>query len=469
MIVGGYSPEAQEKPLHAYQRYAVEWMLRRLYVNQEKGAGLFLDPGLGKTRITLTLLDWLFQLDEIKRALIVAPLRPIYSVWPVERRRWGFPQSSIILHDQYAQALSVNCDIELVNFDGLPRIADIAKRWDIIVLDESTFVKNWSAKRTKHVKHLIKTIPKRVILTGTPAANSLADLHSQMFVVDDGEALGKTATLFRSRFCMQGGWKGRKWMIRKEVQNDIKTAIKDKVLRMQAEDFLDMPELVQHEIWVKMPNAAYNQYKKLKRELFAQLETGDVFAATAASAYTKCRQFANGQVYAAKEDGSKESHVAHKEKVTALTEIFEELAGKPLLVFYSFKHDLEQIQASKTSPFRGCPIISGGMKPEAVESILSGWNAGKFRAILCQWQAASHGLNMQGCCNDIACFGVVDSLEVYDQAIRRVYRQGVTGSQVRIHRILTEATVDEVMLERLRGKHESQTEFLKALKAHAKG
>jgi len=469
MFSGGYSKEAKEKPLRDYQTYAVKWQMQRLFVQREKGVGLFLDPGLGKTRTTLTLLDALFDLGEVGRVLIVAPLRPVYTVWPAEIQRWGFPQSHIILHNQYVKALSYNCKIELVNYDGLERLREIKNRWDMIVLDESTFIKNWSTDRTKNLREMLKTIPRRSILTGTPASNSLSDLHSQMFVVDDGEALGKNVTAFRNRFCYQGGWQGRKWSVKDHVRDEIKNAIQDKVLRLQAEDFLDMPELVQNEIWVNMGEKAVKEYRRLKKELFAELETGNVFAATAASAYTKCRQFANGQVYTPNEDGTKTTHIAHKRKVEALYELFEELAGKPLLVFYSYKHDLQQIQGAKNSPFRGCPVVSGGMKVADLMKILDEWNAGKHKGILAQWQAASHGLNMQGCCNDVACFGLVDSLEIYDQAIRRVYRQGVTGKQVRIHRLLTKGTVDEVMLDRLNGKHESQSAFLTALKKHAKG
>jgi len=468
MICGGYSVEAEEKPLRTYQAYAVEWMLERLYVRDWPGCGLFLDPGLGKTRTTWTLLNTLFDLGEIRRALVVAPLRPVYTVWGAEAKRWGFPISNVVLHKQHARAMSLQTQVEFINYEGLVKVSDIAKRWDMAILDESTFVKNWSAQRTKQIRKMVKVIPKRVILTGTPAANSLHDLHAQMFVVDGGEALGKTVTAFRNRFCQQGGWKGRKWMVRDGVRQAILDAVKDKVLRMEAKDYLDMPELVENDIWSRMPPNASNQYKRLKRELFAELETGNVFAASAAAAYTKCRQFANGQVYTATEGGPKETHVAHNEKLNALFELHEELAGKPLLVFYHYKHDLERIHNSKGSPFKGCPVLSGGMKIADVEKILDEWNAGRHHAILAQWQAASHGLNMQGCCNDVACYGLVDSLEVYDQAIRRVYRQGVVGNQVRIHRLLTLDTVDEVMLERLQSKNQSQSEFLMALKKHAK-
>jgi len=469
-MIGGYSPEAHDKPLHGYQTRVANWVLDRIFVNQKnkiRGAGVFLDPGLGKTRTTLSILDFLFQLGAIRKALIVGPLRPVYSVWPVELKRWGFPQTYQILHGKTPSNLKADAQIELMNFDSLHKLTHIEDRWDVIVLDESTQIKNWGTNRTKNVKKLAKSIPGRILLTGTPASNSLVDLFPQLYVIDGGEALGKTVGGFRRTFCRPSGqqqW--NKWIVRKDDQERLQAAIKDKVIRLQAEDYLDMPDLIKNDVWIDLDVKHLAQYRKLKRELFAQLETGDISIASAAAAYGKCRQFANGHVY----DNEKAVHIAHKEKIRALMEVHEELAGKPLLVFYHFKHDLAQIQKGIGSekPFRNSPVIQGGMKPEEVENILAKWNDGKYHAILCQWQAASHGLNMQGACNDVACFGVVDSLETYEQAYRRVYRQGVTGGQVRVHRLLCRQTVDEIMLERLNGRHQTNTEFLGALKKHAK-
>jgi SNF2 family DNA or RNA helicase len=468
MISGGTSPEAIEKPLREYQKFAVEWLLERLYVQDAEGAGLFLDPGLGKTRTALTIAEALRDLGLVRRVLVVAPLRPVYTVWPAEVKRWGFDFNPIILHNQHARAMACDCNMELVNFEGLVKLVELGGRWDLLIVDESTFVKNWSTKRTRYMRKMVQKIPKRLILTGTPAANSLADLHAQLYVVDRGESLGKTAGTFRSLYCQQGGFKGYKWNVREGVGGRILDAIKDRVLRMKAEDHLDMPKLIFNEIWAKLPPNSFNQYKRLKRELYTELDNGaDILVGSAAAAYTKCKQFANGQVYTM-EGEERVTHRAHDEKVNALFELHEELAGKPLLVFYHFTSDLLRIQSAKGSPFKKCPVLRGGMKIEEVQKILDGWNAGKYHAILAQWQAASHGLNMQGCCNDVACFGLHDSLEIFDQAIRRVYRQGVTGDQVRIHRLLTLDTVDAVMLERLQLKDQTQSQFLEALKKHAK-
>lgn len=472
-MIGGYNELAHKYPIHDYQRHAIKWQLEKLFADRQLGGGLFLDPGLGKTRISCTIIDTLRQLKEVKKVLIVAPLRPVYTVWPMEFQKWGFPQSNVILHNQYARALNANLEVEIVNYAGLKKLKDIKDRWDFLILDESTFIKNWSTKRAQFIRKIAKTIPKRMILTGTPAANSLADLHSQIFLLDNGAALGRNVTAFRSRFMTRGGWQGKQWILRENVRQELLELVSPLALRMQAEDYLDMPDLVENDVWVKMDGPTSRQYRRLKRELYAELQTGDIFALNQASAYTKCKQFANGQVYSVPEEGKeKESHVAHDEKIKALFELYEELAGKPLLVFFHYAQDAERILTARNSPFKDAPVIAGGkrkLKMHEVNDLIDRWNTGEIPGILCQWQSTSHGLNMQEACNDVAMFGVTDSPETYDQAFRRVYRQGVRGNQVRIHRILTHDTVDEIMVERLRGKFATQSDFLKALKSHAKG
>ena len=213
-LIGGYSDEAKKFPLHGYQNVAVDFILNRLTIKDELGAGLFLDPGLGKTRITWTVIDLMFKMDLLKRVLIVAPLRPLYTVWGAERRLWGFPQTTSMLHKQCDRMLPKNRDVEFMNFGSLKRLAEYKNRWDLLVVDESTFVKNISTKRMKYIKAMIKTIPNRLILTGSPAANSLADLFAQLYIVDDGESLGRTKTIFNARYCQPGGWQGKKFIVK---------------------------------------------------------------------------------------------------------------------------------------------------------------------------------------------------------------------------------------------------------------
>jgi SNF2 family DNA or RNA helicase len=243
------------------------------------------------------------------------------------------------------------------------------------------------------------------------------------------------------------------------MTDTLNEAIAPMVLRMDAESNLDMPELVVNDMYCELPPKCMAGYRQLKRELLAQLETGDILAVNAASAYIKMRQYANGAVY----DADRNVHFVHSAKVDMLCDLIEELAGKPVLVFYQFQHDMAAIKEK----FPGAPVLSGATPPQAVEEMLRQWNAGSLHVLLAQNQTASHGLNMQGSGTDIVYFGLGDSLEVYDQSYRRIYRQGVKGSQVRIHRLLTRKTVDDIILKRLQSKDQSQRAFFESLRSHA--
>ncbi len=405
------------------------------------------------------MLKTLRGLHEIERVLIVAPMRVCREVWPSEIKKWGFDMTTNIMCQRVKSTLKNDCFIDLINPESLHLLADHCERWDTIVVDESTKFKNWTAKRMKCLRKMLPNFLKRVILTGTPAPNSLADLHSQVYILDDGASLGRNVTVFRARYMQKGGWQGRQWQLRSEMTGTLNEAIAPMVLRMDAESNLDMPELVVNDMYCELPPKCLTGYRQLKRELLAQLETGDILAVNAASAYIKMRQYANGQIY----DADRNVHFVHSAKVDMLCDLVEELAGKPVLVFYQFQHDADAI----SKKFPNAPVISGKTKPQDLTKILEDWNAGRTHVLLAQNQTVCHGLNMQGSGTDIVYFGLGDSLEVYDQSYRRIYRQGVKGNQVRIHRLLCRNTVDEIIRDRLKSKDQSQQAFFKALKTHA--
>lgn len=455
---------------HSYQTKAVGFMLRRLFVEGRQGAGLFLDPGLGKTAITLRVLEVLKHLGEVRRALVIAPLRVIHNVWPTEIQKWGFDLTCSIVHGtpkQRERALCESADIYLINPEATPwllsRLSTMS--YDVLVVDESTKFKAWSAKRSKSLRKLIPTCQRRIILTGTPAPNSMMDLHAQAYILDDGAALGKSATIFRNRYCERGGFKGREWRFRDDRREELERAISDMVLRMAAEDYLDMPPLVINDIWVDLPPTVQRDYKRLERELFLALGQGEgIFATSAGAKYAMCRGAANGGVYQTHDDGMRESMYVHDAKLDALGDLIEELRGKPLLVGYLYNHDLERM----LERFGDTPVIRGGTPTRRCKDVLVKWNEGNIPLLFAQPQAMSHGLNMQGASADIACIGLPDSWEVLDQFIRRVYRQGVT-SQVRVHRILAKDTVDVAVRERVERKESDQSGLLAALGRYQRG
>lgn len=454
--------------LHPYQEEAKTFMLDRLFAKREHGVGLFLDPGLGKTVTTLSTLEFLMQFGETQKVLVVAPLRPAFSVWPKEIEKWGFGFTTSIIHgtpNQRLKAMHKDADVHIINPEGLMWLAcQDYWPWDTLVIDESTKFKTWTSKRTRALRKMVKQADKRIILTGTPAPNALSDLFSQIFILDDGEALGKTITFFRSRYMKRGGYLNYSWLIKDDsARNEIADRINPLVLTMKAEDHLDMPDLVYNDVWVDLEPKYYKQYKKLEKELFVALDGAtDLVASGAGGCYAHCKGYANGGLYEQLDDGKRKTHNVHTQKVSALEELLGELQGKPALIAYQFNHDLERIQKK----FPDIPVVNGGTPPKVADEAFKKFNSGQSH-LLVQPQAMSHGINLQDTANDVVWFGLTDQPEVYEQLIRRVYRQGVSG-QVRVHRLLVRGTVEEMMLARIESKGKSQRQLIDALKAYRK-
>lgn len=456
---------------HEYQRFALRWLLQRTLVDNAGGAGLFLDPGLGKTVITLAWLQCLRRLGLVKRALVVAPLRVIYSVWPQEVAKWdqfaGMTTSRI--HGRNTQkngqpvdtkknALQAEADLHLVNAHGVPYILDQVgpDNFDAIVIDESTPFKNWTAGRTKALRKMVEATPHRVILTGTPAPHSLQDLFAQVFCVDLGERLGTAITRFRKRFFHRGGYENYSWIPNESSADIIEALIADCCLRLSAEDHLDLPELVINDVWVDLPDKALKEYKHLEKKMFLELADGREFAPlNAGSKYNACRQLANGGLY----DEAGDVMEYHDAKTEALEEIAGELNGKPFMVAFNYRHDLARIRRK----FPKLKSIDGSTSPKQADKLVEQWNAGDLPHLAVQPLSLSHGVNMQsGPGRDLIWYGLTDNLESYDQLNKRIYRQGV-DSQVRIHRILARRTVDSAGLANLQDKSATQQSLLAAL------
>ncbi len=445
------------EPLRVYQEGMVDFALRRMYVEGEKGAGLLADPGLGKTRAVLEVVKTLRELKEIKRTLVVGPLRPIKAVWPDEVRKWEFDLPYCGM-SQWRKNYNFpqHGVIDFTNYESIHHFTSVPGRYDLIVLDESPKIKNWTAKRTKALRKIIKDIPRRMILTGTIVAYSLADMFAQIFMLDDGEALGRNVTVFRARFMERGGWQGREWKLRAGCEQELLDAIAPMVMRLDAESNLDMPELIVQDIMCELPLKVQPHYRELKKKLLTELESGEIFAVNQASAYMKCKQFSNGAVY----DEDRKVLKTHDEKLESLKDLVEELGGTPLLVLYQFKHDLSRIQKE----FPGAIQLTNENLTETVAK----WNAGEIKLMLAQNASTGHGMNLQGACNHVAFFGLNDSPEVYEQSYRRVYRQGQKQGTVVVHRLLCKNTVDLLISDRVDGKLTSQKKFLDALKKHAR-
>lgn len=471
--------------LKEFQWFAHDWALERLYIEDFKGAGILADPGLGKTYITLELIRKLKAMRVVKDILLIAPIDVVYRTWPHEIEKFGYDFTTSIIHSgggnaaaKRLKALEAPADIHMINPKGLMWLSKVGRvKWDLLIVDESTHFKSWSAKQTQALVRMLPDIKKRIILTGTPQPNDVIDLFSQAFILDDGETLGRSRNVFNKRFCKRGGFKGYQWLPTSFAEKEVQEAIAPMCLRLDEVDHLDLPERVDSVQWVTLPEEPMRQYKRMEKELFVYLDEGETLTATNAGAkYQACRSIANGGIYEKeeRENGNgnfvkvvKETHQLHYEKVDKLQELHEGIYRKPMLVAYQFNHDRDRI----LERFPKAPVISGGQRTAAGmkkrQAILDQWDRGKIPLLLVQPQTMYEGANLQAGGSHVCWFGLPTQLNVYLQFNKRLHRQG-QKDVVRVYHILAANTVEESSWEVLTKKDLSQQAMLQALKDYWK-
>lgn len=457
---------------HKYQVKAMTFLAER------PCGGLFMDPGLGKTSISLGVTSTMFATGMIRRVLIVAPLRVCHQVWPKEVKKWREFEHLrvVVLHgpkkDQLARE---DAEIYCINPEGLGWLMT-AGRWkklgfDTLIVDESSMFKHSTTQRFKTLKLLLPHMERRWILTGTPASNSLLDLFGQMYIVDQGKSLGKFITHYRQEYFLPTGFNGYDWKLKPGAEKRIHEAIGPYILRMEATDHLDLPELVNNVVKVQLPPAARKIYEAMDETMVAEVN-GDakLTAVSAAAASIKCRQIANGGVYL---DGTfdektgvmggREVKHIHDAKTEAVLELVESLQGSPVLIAYEFQHDLERL---KKALGKDVPHIGGGTSTKELDRICKAWNAGEIPVLLGHPAAMGHGLNLQDAGHTVIWASLIWDYERYWQLVCRVYRQGNNSKRVIVHHIVAEDTVDEAVMRGLLTKGSNQKKLLDALKAY---
>lgn len=486
------APPKDWKP-HAYQKKAIKFMLAH------GAAALFLDPGLGKSSITLATLKLLMKAGKAEKILIIAPLRVAHSVWPRELKKWTdfTGMRAVVLHGpKKDELLEQDADLYIINHEGLPwllsaeksetptgkRRVEVSVRkfkelgFDTLVIDELSKFKDSNTQRFKALKQVIPTFRHRYGLTGSPAPNGLIDLFGQAFIIDEGRSLGRFVTHYRSKY-FTPAWDGFSWDLKPGAEKQIYKRLKPLALTMTAGDYLKMPKLQENLIKIDLPKKAREVYDQLEDSLYAELDEGTVVAATAAAASMKCRQVANGGVYIddemdallgglKKRRGEARWVDLHEEKVEAIADLVDELQGEPLLVAYDFEHDLARLKrrlGEKT------PHIGGGVSSKRAQEIETNWNAGKVPVLLGHPQALAHGLNLQGSGFHVAWHSLTWNYELYDQFIRRVYRQGQKARTVFVHQLVAVDTIDVAIRSALASKHKGQQALFTALKTYRKG
>lgn len=451
----------KKEQLHDYQVKAVDMIVNNF------NCGLFLDMGLGKTVSTLTAIQELREMGFIDKVLIIAPKKVAQVTWKDEINNWEHLKGlriSVIdgTAAQRRAAMMADADIYTVSRDNVVWLVvehgGVKLPYDMVVIDELSSFKNYASKRFKALRRVRKFIPRVVGLTGTPAPNGLIDLWAQMFLIDEGKRLGKTITGYRDRFFTAGRRNGDivyQWDLKspaEETEQKISDLIKDICISMSAEDYLKMPDKLMYYDRVKLSDKDFKAYKTFEREQVLEfIESGEtITAASAAALSNKLQQFANGAMY----DADRKVLQLHDEKIEKLKELVEAANGQPVLVAYSFKHDLDKIMDA-LKEYKPVKLE----KPEQIAD----WNAGKINVLVTHPASAGHGLNLQKGGHIMIWYGLTWALELYQQFNARLYRQG-QKKPVSIHHIIATDTVDEKIIKSLDGKDTTQRSLMDAIK-----
>ena len=439
---------------HPYQEFAKEFMISNPL------SALFLEMGLGKTITTLTAIDeLLYDCFEIRKVLIIAPLRVANSTWPSEIKKWEhlkLLRYSIVTgnESERIQALTTEAEIYIINrenVDWLVNKSGVAINFDMLVIDELSSFKSYTSKR---FKSLLKIRPyfKRVVgLTGTPSSNGLMDLWAEFRILDFGKRLGRYITHYRNKYFVPDKRNGMiiySYKPQEDAEQQIYEAINDITISMKSCDHLKLPELIMNEVEVVLEDKEAERYEDFKKEMVMTMGEEEIDAVNAASLSNKLLQLANGSIY----DEEKNYHTVHDKKIEALEQLIEEANGKPVLIGYWFKADKERIEQR----FKVREIQSA--------SDIEEWNKGEILVGLIHPASAGHGLNLQqgGC--TLIWFGLTWSLELYQQTNARLYRQGQNQTVV-IHHIITKNTIDEDVMKALKRKERTQEALMSAVKA----
>lgn len=434
----------------------------------DAAVGLFLDMGLGKTVITLDAINTLrYDRWAVQRVLIIAPKKVAEGTWTKEAQKWEHLRHlriSAVLGSQQKRlrALATPADIYVINRDNVAWLVDYFKNawpFDMVVLDESSSFKNSQSKRFKALKLVRSRINRLVELTGTPASNGLIDLWAQIYLLDGGARLGRTLGQYRERFFDPD--KRSRTQIFSYTPKDgsmeyIQQAIGDICVSMKAEDYLNLPDRMFDDVPVVLDDKARKAYRQLERDLLLELDEGQITAASAGVLTGKLLQLCNGAVY----DSEKRPLAIHNCKVEAFLEVLEQLNGQHCLVFYNFQHDRDRLLAALEPLGLRVRVYQNAADEDA-------WNAGEIDVLLAHPASCAYGLNLQNGGHHIVWFGLTWSLEQYEQANKRLHRQGQRHPVI-VHHLVVQGGMDEDVIESLRAKGDTQEALMDALKARIK-
>lgn len=444
---------------HPYQKYARE------FIYTHDAAGLFLDMGLGKTVTTLTAirdLDW-----DIGNVLVIAPKRPALDTWPEEIEKWDHLKGmsyavAVGSAVERERAIRKKAFVTIINRENVAWLVDrfrVRERWpyDCVVIDELSSFKNSKSKRFRALKKMRPYIRRVIGLTGTPAANGYMDLWAEAYILDGGRALGKTLTGYRDQYFTPGRRNGMvvyDWDLRPGAKEKILQRLDPISVSMKAENYLQLPPFQTITKKVALSAKARSYYQRMELDLLLSIDGQTIDAVNAAALTTKLLQLSSGAVYT----DTGEPVVLHEEKMEALDQIIEEAPEENVLVFYGYRHERDRL-------LERYPQAVDIREPGAIAA----WKAGKIPILLAHPASAGHGLNLQSGGRVSVWYTLPTSLELYQQACKRLHRQG-QAKPVLNYVLLGKDTYDEtVFFQILQKKEREQNAILKALKARLNG
>lgn len=445
----------KKNDLHGYQEYSVNFII------EHPVAAVLLDCGLGKTVTSLTAInDLMFDYFDIHRVLVICPLR-VGNVWANEIQHWEhlhLLRYSVAVgsESERLSALKTQADIYIINRENVQWLIEksgVSFDFDMVVVDELSSFKNYQSKRFKALMKARPKVKRMVGLTGTPSSNGLMDLFAEFKLLDMGARLGRFIGQYRNAYFSPDKRNGQIIYNYKPLPNaeqQIYDKISDITISMKSTDHLKMPEMISTKYEVELSEAEKKKYEELKKDLILQLPDGEITAANAASLTGKLSQMANGAVYSDDESVLE----IHQRKLDALEDIIESANGKPVLVAYWFRHDLERIK--KRFDVREIKTAKD----------IADWNHGSIPIAVIHPASAGHGLNLQQGGSALVWFGITWSLELYQQTNARLWRQGQSAETVVITHIIAKDTIDERIIKALKTKDTSQSALIDAVKAN---
>lgn len=444
---------------YPYQQYCIDSII------YNRAVGLFLDMGLGKTVITLTAIHEIrYNRWEVTKPLIIAPKKVAEVTWNTEARKWEHLKAMGIVTvlgslQQRLRALATPADAYIINRENVTWLVEHFKNgwpFDMVVLDESSSFKNGSSKRFKSLKLVRSRIRRIVELTGTPSSNGLEDLWAQVYLLDGGARLGKTMGAYRDKYFIPSKRNRTtifSYMPKEGSFEMIKNAICDICISMKASDYIVLPDVIHSDIPVVLDAAAQKAYTSLENDLLLQIDENTITAGSASVLTGKLLQLCNGAIY----NENKTTIKVHNCKIDAFLELIEQLNGQHVLVFYNFQHDRDRLVEA---------LIKTGLRVRVYSKAKDeiDWNSGDIDVLLAHPASCGYGLNLQQGGHHVIWFGLTWSLEQYEQANKRLHRQGQEHPVV-IHHLIVQDSMDESVIEALKSKGDMKDALMTALKA----